>query len=142
MTDESATNIDDITSPGKLLRAHREKLELSAQEVAKRVHLDIKVIEAIEDDNYASIPSPIYVRGYLRSYAKVVGADAEHVIGIYNADTPSELPEILPEVKPPTQASSSDKPVKAFTYLISLGLVLLLLVWYQSNFVVETVSIE
>lgn len=133
-------NENMTSSPGQLLRAQREKLELSMQDIAKRIHLDIKIVEAIESDNHENMPTAIYVRGYLRSYAKVVGANAEEIIRLYDADSPPPPPEILPEVKPPTQASSSDKPVKAFTYLISLGLVLLLLIWYQSNFVVETKS--
>ena len=132
---------DQIT-PGLLLRAKRENLEMKLEEVAKNIHLEKKIIEAIEADDYENLPAAIYVRGYLRTYAKIVGADAEHIINLYNTDTPSEEPEILPEVKPPTQASSSDKPVKAFTYLISLGLVLLFLFWYQSNFVVDKKRVQ
>ena len=138
MTDSSTNdNHDMFETPGQLLRLQREKMELSAQDVAKRVHLDIKIIEAIEADNAEALPSAIYVRGYLRSYAKIVNADAEKIIELYNNDSPPAPPEILPEVKPPSQVSSNDKPVKAFTYLLTLGLVLLLLIWYQSNFVVE-----
>jgi cytoskeleton protein RodZ len=131
-------NEDMFETPGQLLRLHREKLDLSMQDIAKQIHLDVKIIEAIEDDSSEEMPSAIYVRGYLRSYAKIVNANADKIIELYNADSPPPMPEILPEVKPPTQVSSNDKPVKAFTYLITLGLVLLLLIWYQSNFVVDT----
>lgn len=138
MTDISSSNNQDMfETPGQLLRLHREKMGLSAQDVAKRVHLDIKIIESIEEDRSEDLPSSIYVRGYLRSYAKTVNADADKIIELYNNDTPPALPEILPEVKHPTQVSSNDKPVKAFTYLLTLGLVMLLLIWYQSNFVVD-----
>lgn len=137
-TDNKNFGGDKGVSSGELLRVHREKLGLTTQEIANSVHLEIKIIEAIEKNEHDKLPAAIYVRGYLRSYAKVVDADAERVIELYNADSLPAAPEILPEVKPPTQASSSDKPVKAFTYLISLGLVLLMLIWYQSNFVVET----
>lgn len=140
MTETSTPNSNDTNSsgsPGQILREKREKLNLSAQEVAKRVHLDIKIIEAIEADDYAVISTATYVRGYLRSYAKAVGADGDKIIELYDADSPAPPPDILPEVKQPSQISSSDKPVKAFTYLITLGLVLLLLIWYQSNFIVE-----
>lgn len=125
-------------TPGQILRAQREELKLSQEEIAAQIHLDVKIIEAIENDSQEGLPSAIYVRGYLRSYAKTVGTDADKIIELYNADSPPPPPEILPEVKPPTQVSSNDKPVKAFTYLITLGLVLLLLIWYQSNFVVDS----
>jgi cytoskeleton protein RodZ len=139
MVDTSKTNnnADMFETPGQILRLQREKLDLSTQEIAKRIHLDVKIIEAMESDSSEGMPSAIYVRGYLRSYAKIVGADADKIIELYNSDSPPPPPEILPEVKPPSQISSNDKPVKVFTYLITLGLVLLLLIWYQSNFVVE-----
>lgn len=135
-------NAESFETPGFILRAQREKQGLSLQEIAKRTNLDIKIVESIEQDNKEGMPAATYVRGYLRSYAKIVGADPDRVIALYNSDSPQPLPEILPEVKPPSQVSSSDKPVKAFTYLITLGLVLLLLIWYQSNFVVDTSTIN
>ncbi len=135
-------NAELFVTPGQLLRTQREKQGLSAQEIAKRTHLDIKIVESIEQDSDEGMPAATYVRGYLRSYAKIVGVDPDHIITLYNSDSPHPPPEILPEVKQPSQISSSDKPVKAFTYLITLGLVLLLLIWYQSNFVVETSTIN
>ncbi|MEM6998681.1 MAG: RodZ domain-containing protein [Pseudomonadota bacterium] len=139
MTNDVTTNnnTDMFETPGQILRLHREQLDMSQQDIAKRIHLDVKIIESIDNDSSEGMPSAIYVRGYLRSYAKTVNADADKIIELYNADSPPPMPEILPEVKPPTQVSSNDKPVKAFTYLITLGLVLLLLIWYQSNFVVD-----
>ncbi len=140
MTETSIANNRNTNSQitsGELLKTKREELGVSAAEVAKRLHLDIKIIEAIEANDYSNMPTATYVRGYLRSYAKTINADAEEVIALYNDDSPAPPPDILPEVKPPTQVSSSDKPVKAVTYLVSLGLVLLLLIWYQSNFIVE-----
>lgn len=135
-------NAEVFDTPGLILRTQREKQGLSSQEIAKRTHLDIKIVESIEQDSDEGMPAATYVRGYLRSYAKIVGVDPDHIITLYNSDSPQPPPEILPEVKQPSQVSSSDKPVKAFTYLITLGLVLLLLIWYQSNFVVETSTIN
>jgi cytoskeleton protein RodZ len=137
-TSTNSNNTDMFKTPGQILRLQREQQNFSIQEIAKRTHLNKKIIESIENDSQEGMPSTIYVRGYLRSYAKIVGVDADEIIRLYNADSPPPPPEILPEVKPPSQVSSNDKPVKAFTYLITLGLVLLLLIWYQSNFVVDT----
>ncbi len=140
MNDISSTQNQDGTpdTPGKLLRQSREQQELSVEDIYKRIHLEPKIIQAIEADDYSNIPTATYARGYLRSYAKTLGLDADHIVSLYNGDNAPPPPEILPEVKPPSQVSSSDKPVKAFTYLISLGLVLLLLIWYQGNFVVDS----
>ena len=128
--------LDD--TPGQLLRVHREKKGMSIHEIAKRTNLDIKVVNFIEQDSDEEMPDATYVRGYLRSYAKIVDVDPDHIIALYNSDSPQPPSEVIPKVKQLSQVTSSDKPVKAFTYLLTLGLVLLLLVWYQSNFIVDT----
>lgn len=123
----------NVEGPGRLLREAREKAELSIADVSGRLHLEERILSAIESDDYENLPSATYARGYLRSYSKLLNVDAEHVIDLYGADAP-EPPEIHPEVKRPSQLSSNDKPVKAFTYLITLSLFLLLLIWIQSNY--------
>ena len=127
----------EASTPGQLLRRHREKLNLSIKDIASITRLHIDIIKAVEEDSYGGIPSPLYTKGYLKNYARIVNVDAERVISLYNATAQTELPKILPEGKVPSQVSSSDNPVKILTYLISFTLVLLLLIWYQSNFNVE-----
>ena len=119
-------------SAGEQLRHLREQKNLSAQDVANRLNLDTRIIESIESDNFDSLPAATYVRGYLRSYAKILNADADAILAAYNNDAP-DAPEIIPEVKHSSQTSSSDKPVKAVTYLISLSLFILLVAWWYNQ---------
>jgi len=127
--------IEDQPRAGALLKRLRDKKDLSIQEVASRMRLDPRIIEALEKDDYKSFPADTYIRGYLRNYAKLLGIDGDQVISVYESEAP-EPPEIIPDVKHSTQVSSSDKPVKAFTYLITFILVLLLFIWwYQGNLV-------
>lgn len=121
---------------GEKLRQYRERGDLSLQQIATQLHLETRVIEALEADDYDNLPAPIYVRGYIRGYAKLVNADADELIKLYDANGGTEAPEIIPEVKHSSQTNSSDKPVKAFTYLLTLLLVVLLITWWQSNFLV------
>ena len=127
-------------SVGETLGELRRQKNLSAQEVATQLRLDVRIIEALEADNYDNLPSPAYIRGYLRNYAKLLGADSERIIALYNHKAP-QAPEIIPDVKHPTQVSSSDKPVKAVTYLISFILVLLLFAWLQSHIVIKEATV-
>jgi len=131
------TQVQEIQkSVGETLAEERKQRSLSVQEVATQLRLDPRIIEALETENYEILPSPAYIRGYLRSYAKILSMDADRIISQYNNKAP-QPPEIIPDVKHPTQVSSRDKPVQAFTYLVSFILVLLLLAWVQSNFVVR-----
>jgi len=131
----------ETDSVGAILRDLRNRENLGVQEVASRLHLEPRVIELLENDAYDNLPASIYVRGYIRNYSKLVGADAEHLIRLYDQAGVEEEPEIIPEVRHSAQTSSSDTPVKVVTYLISLILVILLIAWWQSNFLIKDLGV-
>ncbi len=124
-----------VQSAGCILKKAREELELTQKDIASQLNLQTHIIEELEADDINSLPATAYVRGYIRSYARIVNLDANALINLYENDAQGP-PEILPDVKHHSQVSSSDKPVKAATYLITFGLVLLLLAWWQSHFIV------
>jgi cytoskeleton protein RodZ len=132
-------NQDIRISAGEQLKHLREQKNFSVQDIASRLNLEARIIEAIEQNEFEKLSAATYARGYLRSYAKILGADPDTIISSYNDSAP-EPPEIIPEVKHATQTNSSDKPVKAFTYLITLTLVILLVAWWQSNFIVDNMN--
>jgi cytoskeleton protein RodZ len=59
-------------STGQRLRQAREQLGLSQRVVAERLCLKMSTVRDIEDDNIAADLAPTFVRGYIRSYAKLV----------------------------------------------------------------------
>ena len=129
-------------SPGTCLKQLREEQNLSIQEVATQLFLEPRIIEALESDDYSMLPAATYVKGYLRSYAKVLKISADPILDLYE-EYEQEPPEIIPEVKLKTQQTSSrDKPMQAFSYLIVFVLILLLFAWWRSNFVLDTNSIS
>ncbi len=130
--DNAADEVRTGPTPGELLRQGREASGLSLQEDATKLHLHQRIVEALEHDDEAQLPTPIYVRGYLRNYARLLGLDSEAVLAAYDARD-NQHPELKPPVAAKNQASSSDKPVRAVTYLLTLGLVVLLLAWWQSR---------
>ncbi|TGO02857.1 hypothetical protein PN36_17900 [Candidatus Thiomargarita nelsonii] len=68
---------DDL-SPGARLRKAREQKKLSLQEIADQLFLEVHIVEKLEANNYESLGAqPIFVRGYMRNYAKLVGLPEE-----------------------------------------------------------------
>ncbi len=128
--------LNNSTELGDLLTRAREKLSLSQKDIASRLNLSAQIIAALDSNDFDKLPAPTYVRGYIRSYARVVNLDADNLIGLYEgvAEAP---PEILPDVKPAVQASSRDKPVKAMTYLVTFTLVFLSIAWWQGQNIVN-----
>lgn len=62
-------------SPGQALASARADLKLSVADVSQQIKYGAKQIAAIEADDYASLPGATFVRGMIRSYAKLVQID-------------------------------------------------------------------
>jgi cytoskeleton protein RodZ len=67
-------------SAGQQLKRAREQHGLSLKDVADAQHLRVKIIQAIESGQYDQIDSELFLKGYVRAYAKQVGADADALI--------------------------------------------------------------
>ncbi|MBE0625872.1 MAG: helix-turn-helix domain-containing protein [Burkholderiales bacterium] len=59
-------------SPGRALASIRAELKLSVADVSQQIKYSIRQIEAIEADDYAKLPGTTFVRGMIRSYAKLL----------------------------------------------------------------------
>ncbi len=71
---------------GERLREIREKAGVSIEEIANAVKVNKKYLRQIEEDNYENMPSEVYVRGFLKSYANFLGIKYENVLAIYQKE--------------------------------------------------------
>ncbi|GEM_PF-1232349 len=125
---------DNNMRPGAYLRHAREQKRLSIQHVADRLYLDTGVIQALENDDYDKLPSAIFVRGYLRNYAKLLDIPKDSIIEAYELLTGQHtLPSITPQNKPKAQASGSDSWVRMMTYAIIITAIVFLTLWYYTT---------
>lgn len=65
-----------MPSVGEQLRAAREKQGLTISQVADRTKLRADHVRALEEGNYDVFAAPVYVRGFVRSYAGLLKVDA------------------------------------------------------------------
>lgn len=115
---------------GDVLREARESQGLSVHEIASRLRLSPKQIEAIEADNFAVLPEPTIVRGFIRNYAKQLKINAQPLLDAYVVIVPSAAPHGL-AVKPTTgmKMSSHEKSKSGSYALAALALLLALGIW-------------
>jgi len=114
---------------GAALRGAREAKGMNVEDVAARLRLASRIVRTLEDGSFDHLPAAIYVRGYLRAYAKLVDVDSTPLLVAYDqqADLP---PDLKPYASAPQrQVEASDFPVKAMTYLVVAGLIGLLGAW-------------
>ncbi len=71
---------------GGRLRRARQQRGLSLQDAAGRTKLSVSVLQAIERNDFESLPGGIYRKGYLRSLAREVGLDPQEIAAEYDKD--------------------------------------------------------
>ncbi len=108
------------------LREQREKSGISLQQLATKTRIDLKFLEAIDQGNFAFLPE-LYVKAFVKQYAKTIGLDENLMIKKYEAakegreydpnqvavpeiknDTPQKIEATSPPVNKPVT------PVKSY----------------------------
>ena len=117
-------------SIGERLRAGRERAGLSMAAAAEKLHLDIKVIEALESDRFAELGASVYVRGHLRRYGDFVGEPGVELVNAFSATAAARPPP--PDLTQVPHAERRADPRRLVTPLVGLGcaLVLAVAIWW------------
>lgn len=69
-----------LEKPGVQLMRARESKGYSQEYVAAKLHLRVKIIDCLEVDDYSQMPELVFIKGYLRSYAKLIGLEPEPLL--------------------------------------------------------------
>lgn len=73
-------------SYASVLKSARQKNNLSTKDVAEALHVSRYVIEALESKRYEKLPAEIYVTGYIRGYASLLGLNPEGLVKDFRQD--------------------------------------------------------
>lgn len=127
-----ATN-EDTRSASQLLSEARQALGLSQEEVAQELFLIPAYIRHIDNDQIDQIDKQAFVRGYLRSYAKLVNLDGDDMVARFEKTqgaTPQKI-EIRGVTQEPVGSTNFTGPViqTGLLGLIGLGFVIAI-VWF------------
>jgi cytoskeleton protein RodZ len=128
-------DLADVKKASDLLTEARQQLGLSQKEVGDKLFLAQSLIEHIDEGRYSSIPKKAFIRGYLRNYARIVGASGEKVVALYEAEMQSTEP--LPEIRSAKEelgAAAITGPVlqTGFLGLTGVGLVAMM-IWFLAT---------
>lgn len=92
-------------SPGMYLKSQREKKGLSLQDIHKKTRIRPEVIESIESGK--DLPSPTYLKGFLKIYARVLDLDEAKLLREFFKKKPTKISS--------TEKRSSKKPSFLFS---------------------------
>jgi len=130
-TDEASTVAGkDRLSIGARLAAAREACELDRRVVANELNLDVGIVEALENDDKSALPAAIFVKGYLRNYARLVGLPEDEIVRDYAEQTgePPPLTVVAVNGKTPLFQLPSARLLRN-TILILLAVILIWLAY-------------
>ena len=86
--------------PGSQLRAGREACGLGVVDVARQLKLSPWQIEALEADDYARLPGTVFVRGFIRNYARLIKLDPAHLLEHAEGQMPPPIARPAPALPP------------------------------------------
>ena len=116
---------------GQRLRAAREDKELSRADIAQRLRLPLRLIARLEDDDYQGMDEGVYLRGYLSSYARLVGVPT--VIAESAAAAHTRVAPLVATGKVSRSRYLIDRYSVSATYLILTGLIVVPAVWLATH---------
>ena len=123
-------------SPGAMVRRARERVRMAPEELAAQTKLARSTLEALERDDFKVLVEPVYVRGYYRKCAKVLGISEKDLVDAYDALVGPRLPEAPAKLRLASGSelgSGNRLPVALAIAAAIAGVIVLSLIWFARN---------
>jgi cytoskeleton protein RodZ len=119
--------------PGAQLAAQRVLRDYSPEYVAGKLHLRVRIIELLEADDYENMPEPVFIKGYLRAYAKLLGIPADPLLNTFNSLYSDESRSERTLWQSRRQSNRAEYLIRWATILLSLGVLVAVGMWWEST---------
>lgn len=130
MDSNTPQTLPDSASPGQLLKTAREQAEISLHEVADSLHLMPRQIDALERDDFAQFSGEVFCRGYIKSYAKLLGVNAEKVMSSYQQHCPQPEQKIALKTARTLPIQQPKKGSSIHYWFVAATLMVAFTLWY------------
>jgi cytoskeleton protein RodZ len=118
---------------GERLKSARLAQDIEIEKLASRIHLTTAAVEALECDDYSDMPARVFVRGYIRNYARTVGLPIDSILAQFDRQWPDEDANV--HIHPSPRLAADTVPGKSWpgvvNWLVLLVLLGLFLIWWQ-----------
>jgi cytoskeletal protein RodZ len=75
----------NLFSFGRYLQSIRLEKKISLEKVSEETRVAIGNLRLIEKEDFEALPAEVFVRGFLRAFARAIGADGEEAVRLYQA---------------------------------------------------------
>jgi cytoskeleton protein RodZ len=120
-----------MSSLGLYLRELRQRQGLTIEDVSRATRVATRYLEALEVDDLASLPAPVFTKGFLRAYCLTLKVPPDEAFALYHqqahlAPPPTAAPTVAAERRSNAQASNGGTVLVSFVLLVVFGLALFL----------------
>ncbi|MFP9430090.1 cytoskeleton protein RodZ [Enterobacter sp. LM3] len=135
MNTEATHDQHEALSTGVRLRNAREQLGLSQQAVAERLCLKVSTVRDIEEDKAPADLASTFLRGYIRSYAKLVHIPENELLPMMEKQAPVRAAKVAPmqTFSLGKRRKKRDGWLMSFTWLVLFVVIGLTGAWWWQN---------
>jgi cytoskeleton protein RodZ len=113
---------EQVRGIGARLRSAREKKALTVLQAAEKLHVDARLLESLEAEEFSALGAGVYLRGHLRRYAELVGESPAQLQQLYEETTHTAQPDLTRVPRSAPAADSSRLLVPALLILVGFAL--------------------
>ena len=119
---------------GSYLKSERELRGVPLEEISTSTKIPIRFLRAMEENQFDELPGEVFIKGYIRSFAKVIGGNENELLSAYD--------EVKKNI-PPNEQNKSDiienkTPIgNSFIFWLSLAIILLAGVGWSINTLIQ-----
>ena len=114
-----------IENFGSYIKHERELRGVPLEEISRITKIHIRFLEALEDNRFDELPGEVFIKGYIRSYAKIIGSDVDEMLNSYEESIGNKLIE-----KGPNAQSKSPNTAKKYIGFVIASLSILVLLFF------------
>ena len=102
---------------GARLRKAREAANLTEADVAVRLKMPVRVIKSLEAEDWSCLGAPVFVRGQLRSYSRLLGLTTAPMVAASGV-APIEPPTLVPRIYTPPMQRLAEQLARRLIYIV------------------------
>lgn len=127
------TNINEIANLGIQLSNIRQQKGYTIEYVASKLHLRLRIIELIENGDFHLLPEPVFVKGYLRAYSKLLGVSPDPFLAVFNSQFVFEKKTERALWQSKRESHKAEHIIRWFTIIFAVGVLVAVGLWWQKN---------
>jgi cytoskeleton protein RodZ len=98
---------------GSYLKHERELRGVPLEEISEATKINIRFLKALEENSFDELPGEVFIKGYIRSYANIIGSNVEEMLNLYKETVELKRNEVNVS---PSKPSFGEEPKTFLTF--------------------------